>query len=443
MTTQNIHWQPQPKQATALARSEQEILYGGARGGGKTDAGQAWLLYDKDHPKFRALVIRKNADDLKDWVDRARNMYVGTGAVIVGNPPEIRFPKGGVIRTGHLKDENAYSKYQGHEYQRMLVEELSQIPREKDYLKLISSCRSTVPELKPQVFCTTNPDDPGLEWIKERWKIPEIPDFDKVYTTVTEEGRSVVFIPAKLEDNPKLMEVDPSYVQLIDSWKRTDYEQWEAWRLGNWKGFGVEGAYYRNQLIKAEADNRITEVPYDELLPVHTWCDLGIGDSFAIGYFQIYGLQWRMIDYDEFEGESLGYAIKLMDGKGYFYGTHHAPHDIEVRELGTGKSRYEIAQSLGVDYTVLPMMGVDDGINAVRMRFSSLWFDKVKCEQFLKRIRRYHKEFDEKRGVFKNKPVHDANSHAADMLRYWATTDFSEEGDVAQQTRPAWISRRT
>jgi hypothetical protein len=443
MTTQNIHWQPQPKQATALARSEQEILYGGARGGGKTDAGQAWLLYDKDHPKFRALVIRKNADDLKDWVDRARNMYVGTGAVVVGNPPEIRFPKGGVIRTGHLKDENAYSKYQGHEYQRMLVEELSQIPREKDYLKLISSCRSTVPELKPQVFCTTNPDDPGLEWIKERWKIPEIPDFDKVYTTVTEEGRSVVFIPAKLEDNPKLLEVDPSYVQLIDSWKRTDYEQWEAWRLGNWKGFGVEGAYYRNQLIKAEADNRITEVPYDELLPVHTWCDLGIGDSFAIGYFQIYGLQWRMIDYDEFEGESLGYAIKLMDGKGYFYGTHHAPHDIEVRELGTGKSRYEIAQSLGVDYIVLPMMGVDDGINAVRMRFSSLWFDKVKCEQFLKRIRRYHKEFDEKRGVFKNKPVHDANSHAADMLRYWATTDFSEEGDVVQQTRPAWISRRT
>jgi hypothetical protein len=369
-------------------------------------------------------------------------MYVGTGAVVVGNPPEIRFPKGGVIRTGHLKDENAYSKYQGHEYQRMLVEELSQIPREKDYLKLISSCRSTVPELKPQVFCTTNPDDPGLEWIKERWKIPEIPDFDKVYTTVTEEGRSVVFIPAKLEDNPKLMEVDPSYVQLIDSWKRTDYEQWEAWRLGNWKGFGVEGAYYRNQLIKAEADNRITEVPYDELLPVHTWCDLGIGDSFAIGYFQIYGLQWRMIDYDEFEGESLGYAIKLMDGKGYFYGTHHAPHDIEVRELGTGKSRYEIAQSLGVDYIVLPMMGVDDGINAVRMRFSSLWFDKVKCEQFLKRIRRYHKEFDEKRGVFKNKPVHDANSHAADMLRYWATTDFSEEGDVVQQTRPAWIIRR-
>src|SRR3990167_1698021 len=103
-----IHWEPQPKQTQALARIEEEILYGGARGGGKTDAGQAWLLYDIGHPKYRALVIRRNADDLRDWIDRVRTMYAGTGAQVVGNPPEIRFLKGGIIRTGHLKDENAY-----------------------------------------------------------------------------------------------------------------------------------------------------------------------------------------------------------------------------------------------------------------------------------------------------------------------------------------------
>ncbi len=439
---QKIHWQPQPKQALALARTEEEILYGGARGGGKTDAGQAFLLYDIDHPKYRALVIRKNADDLKDWIDRARSMYQAVGATVVGNPPEIRFPKGGVIRTGHLKDENAFTKYQGHEYHRILIEELSQIPREKDYLKLISSCRTSVPELRPQIFATTNPDDPGLEWIKERWKIPDLPDFNQIYTNQTEDGRRTVFIPAKLEDNPQLIESDPNYMKFLESLKTVDYELWEAWRVGNWKGFGVEGAYYRNQLLQAEKDKRITDVPYDELLPVHTWCDLGMRDSFAIGYFQIYGLQWRMIDYDEFEGESLGHAIKLMESKGYHYGTHHAPHDIEVRELGTGKSRYEIAESLGVSYTVLPALSVDDGINAVRMRFSQLWFDKTKCDQFLKRLRRYHKEFDEKRGIFKNKPVHDTNSHAADMIRYWAITDFSDEVETIYQYRPQWVSRR-
>jgi hypothetical protein len=155
-----ISWSPQAKQEIALARIEDEILYGGARGGGKTEAGQAWLLYDIEYPFYRALVIRKNADDLKDWVDRARMMYAVVKAEVVGNPPEIRFPKGGKIRTGHLNDDNAYMKYQGTEYQKMLIEELSQIPKEKQYLQLIGSCRSSYPQIKPQVFATTNPDDP-------------------------------------------------------------------------------------------------------------------------------------------------------------------------------------------------------------------------------------------------------------------------------------------
>ena len=195
----------------------------------------------------------------------------------------------------------------------------------------------------------------------------------------------------------------------------------------------------RQQLLKAEEDNRITDVPYDELLPVHTWCDLGVADSFAIGYFQQYGKKWSMIDYDEFGGESLGYAIKKMEEKSYFYGTHHAPHDIEVRELGTGKTRLEVAESLGVTYMVLPKMDVADGINAIRMRFGTLWIDKTKCDLFLKRVRRYHKEFDEKRGVFKDKPVHDINSHASDMLRYWATTEVTEDSKITQY-RPSWIT---
>src|SRR3990167_8114927 len=129
-----IHWQPQPKQALALASDADEILYGGARGGGKTDAGQAWLTYDIGNSLLRALVIRRNADDLKDWIDRAQRMYQPTNAVFTGTPAEITWPSGAKARTGHLKDENAYTKYQGHEYQRILNEELSHIPREKDYL---------------------------------------------------------------------------------------------------------------------------------------------------------------------------------------------------------------------------------------------------------------------------------------------------------------------
>lgn len=435
------NWKPLNKQEIALTRSEDEILFGGARGGGKTEAGLAWLSYDTEYPFYRALVIRRNADDLKDWIDRARDFYRRIGGEIVGHPAEIRFPKGGIIRTGHLKDENAYTKYQGHQYQKILIEELSQIARLNDYLKLIGSCRSPYPEIKPQIFATTNPDEPGIEWIKERWGIPEMPDFNKIYDKITSEGKRLVFIPAKLEDNPILMNADPNYLKYLEELKEKDFELYQAWRHGNWKGFGTEGSYYRQQLERAETEKRITDVPYEEILPVHTWCDLGIGDSFCIGYFQVSGMQWRWIDYDEFEGESLVSAIERMKAKKYRYGDHYAPHDIEVRELGSGMSRLEIGQHNGVNYLIVPRMSVDDGINAVRTRFSTLWIDKTKCDLGLKRLRRYHKEFDSKRGVFKNQPVHDINSHCADMIRYWATTGALKEKMIIQTQQGGGIQK--
>lgn len=432
-----IHWEPQPKQKIALACDADEILYGGSRGGGKTDAGQAFLLYDKDNEKYRALVVRRNAEDLKDWIDRARYMYKPTGAKIVGTPAEVIWPSGAKARTGHLKDEDAYTKYQGHEYQKMLLEELSHIPREKDYLKLIASCRSTVDGIKPQVFSTTNPDEPGMEWIKERWEIPDEPDPDKVYTTykevdvinadgkVEKRKRKLVFIPARVEDNPILMRKDPGYITFLESLRTVDPNLYEAWRNGSWKGYGKEGSYYRDYLIRAEAEGRIKEGLYEPMLPVYTWCDLGISDAFAVGYFQAVMNQWRVIDYDEFEGYSLGEVINAMRSKGYTYAEHYAPHDIQVKELGSGRTRLETAESNGVSYNIVPNIDIADGINALRMRFASLYFDKEKTKSLRKKLAGYHKEYDEKRGIWKDKPAHDKNSHAADMMRYWAVTRIS------------------
>lgn len=168
-------WRPNPKQQQALESTCYEIGYGGARGGGKTDAGLVWLLYDREHPQLRALVIRKLADDLKDWVDRAEQFYKPFGAEKRGNPGDFHWPKGAIFRTGHLKDANAYSKYVGHEYQRMLIEELNLIPAEENYLKLISSCRSTIRDLRPQVFSNFNPSDAGFAWIKRRFRIVGMP----------------------------------------------------------------------------------------------------------------------------------------------------------------------------------------------------------------------------------------------------------------------------
>jgi len=180
------------------------------------------------------LVIRKNADDLSDWVDRASRFYVGLGAKIGYRPAVIEFSSGAIIRTGHLKDDQAYTKYQGHEYQRMLVEELNQIPEEKRYLQLAASCRSTVPELRPQIFCTTNPGGVGHIWVKKRFVDvgpPNIPYIDPI------SGRSRIYIPATIDDNPTLMQNDPDYVKQLDALKSTDIDLWKAWRLGDWNTF--------------------------------------------------------------------------------------------------------------------------------------------------------------------------------------------------------------
>jgi hypothetical protein len=230
-----MDWKPNSKpQLLALQKKCFEILYGGARGGGKTDCGLAWLLKPIANPQYRALVIRKNADDLSDWVDRANHMYARYGASVAYRPAVITFPSGAVIKTGHLKDDQAYTKYQGHEYQRQLIEELTQIPTEKRYLELLSSCRSTVPGLDARVFATTNPGGVGHSWVKKRF-IDVAPPNTKYIDPET--GRSRIFIPAKVDDNVDLMRLDPSYVNFLEGLKGTDEMLWKAWRMGSWDVF--------------------------------------------------------------------------------------------------------------------------------------------------------------------------------------------------------------
>jgi hypothetical protein len=213
--------------------SIKEILYGGARGGGKTFAGLIWLSEYVHHPRFKGLVIRRNSDDLSDWIDRARHTFSGLGATVTGNPAVIRFPSGASIRTGHLRDDTTYTKYQGHEYQKILIEELTQIQTEERYLKLISSCRTSIPELRPQIFCTANPGGVGHLWVKRRFVDPAPPN--KRFTG--QDGMSRIYVPATIDDNPILTTADPDYIKSIEALKYTDASLYKAWRFGVWDIF--------------------------------------------------------------------------------------------------------------------------------------------------------------------------------------------------------------
>lgn len=183
----------------------------------------------------------------------------------------------------------------------------------------------------------------------------------------------------------------------------------------------IIGAYYGKLLGEAEEDDRITRVPYDPMYPVHTAWDLGINDSTAIWFAQIFrGGAVNVIDYYESSGVGLNHYADILTKKDYNYGDHLAPHDIEVRELGSGKSRLETAYSLGIRFKVVPKMKVADGINAARMLLPKCYFDRDKTAEGLDMLRQYRQEWDDKKRSFRDAPRHDFTSHAADAFRYLA-----------------------
>ena len=182
----------------------------------------------------------------------------------------------------------------------------------------------------------------------------------------------------------------------------------------------VSGSYYGSLMKQAEDDGRITNVPYDPMLKVTTSWDLGIGDATGIWFWQIIGNEIRAIEYIEASGEGIPYYAKLLKDKPYVYDQHIMPHDIRVRELGTGKSRYEMAQALGIKpITIARSLPVDDGINSCRATLPRIYFDRNKCSQGIEHLKGYKKEYDDVRKEFKNRPYHDFTSHGADSFRYF------------------------
>lgn len=203
----------------------------------------------------------------------------------------------------------------------------------------------------------------------------------------------------------------------------------------------ITGAYFAQELVTADKAGRISSVPHDPMLKTHTAWDLGIADSMSIWFYQALGRELRVIDYFEASGYGLDHYVKLLSSKPYLYGSHYGPHDIQVRELGTGKSRWEVAKGLGITFTVVKQMEVADGINAARMTIPRMWFDKQKCAIGIDALRQYREKIDEKRQVSMG-PLHDWTSHAADAFRYLCVghRDEREKPKREVQTPQHWMA---
>ena len=166
-----------------------------------------------------------------------------------------------------------------------------------------------------------------------------------------------------------------------------------------------------------------------------------MADSTAIWFVQRSdNNQIRFIDYYENSGEGLGHYVNVLSKKPYVYAidsAHTAPHDIKVRELGTGKSRWEQAAGLGIRFQICPNLSLEDGIEAARLLLKTCWFDADKCKDGLKALENYRRQYNEDRQCFNAKPLHDWTSHAADSFRYTAIMiDRTTEKDAADWNRP-------
>jgi hypothetical protein len=231
----------------------------------------------------------------------------------------------------------------------------------------------------------------------------------------------------ELESARKMMSAD-EYAQ--------EYEcSWQA---------ALKGAYFAAELEAARKAEpaRIGKVPHQPSVLVDTWWDLGMDDSTAIWLTQDAGREIHAIDYYEATGEGLAHYRDVLDrlktDRGYRYGRHHGPHDLAVRELGSGKSRVETAFALGLNFEVIPRVEHKaDAIQAARSLLGHLWIDETRCARGLVCLESYRKEWDDRLQVFRDKPLHDWASHAADALMTLARGHrFAEARRVAAAQVP-------
>ncbi len=191
----------------------------------------------------------------------------------------------------------------------------------------------------------------------------------------------------------------------------------------------IMGAYYSKEMKLADDEHRITRIPIEPTLPVHTFWDLGVSDSTFVWFMQALNNECRFIHCYEIANagmpEYVAYLHQFREKYRIVYGQHHAPHDIAVREVGTGKSRWDTALSLGLRFDITyprpkNTLEVLEHIHVGRMTLHKCLFDEVECKRGIRCLKEYSKEWDDKNKVFRNSPKHDWTSHGADAFRTFA-----------------------
>lgn len=194
----------------------------------------------------------------------------------------------------------------------------------------------------------------------------------------------------------------------------------------------IAGAYYGKQLMQAEKEGRICDLPIIPGIPVNTFWDIGMNDTTAIWFHQHVGPWHHFVDYYENSGEQAAHYARVLRERGYMYGKHYLPHDgVNTDWSGEGNdTRLGVLEKLGVKPTVLvPRIElISDGIDMVRQAFSRCRFDRTRCGEFkpgegrggLPSLAAYQHKWNETTSAWHDYPLHNWASNGADAFRQFA-----------------------
>ena len=293
----NVVWQPQPRQAAFMERPEWEALYGGAAGGGKSDALVIEALRQVHIPHYKALILRKTFPQLAELIDKSLNYYpmAFPGARYNSSSHTWTFPSGAKIIFGSMQYTKDRLKYQGQAYDFVAFDELTHFSWE-EYSYLFSRCRPNGPGTRCYIRSTANPGGVGHGWVKERFITagkPMVPVWEDIRwrdPTGKEycEKRSRIFVPSSVFDNPALLQNDPDYITRLASMPEAERK---ALLYGDWDTFsGQVFTEWRN-----DSEHYLDRVNTHVIAPFKVpdtwsiWCgmDWGYSKPFSVGWYAV------------------------------------------------------------------------------------------------------------------------------------------------------------
>lgn len=376
-----------------------KVLWGG-RGGSKSHTVAKLLLLLGVEKKLRILCLREFQSSMRDSVHKLlcdqieliglKHLYEIQQNVILGtNGTEITFE-------GLRHNANKIRSQEGTDI--AWVEEAQ-----------------TVSKMSWDVLIPTIRKEESEIWITFN---PEL-DTDETYKRfVVSPPKGTIVRKINWDQNPWFPEVLKDEMEHL---KNQDYDAY----LNVWEGHckqSLEGAIYAKELRESQFAGRITRVPYSASKPVEVFFDLGWSDNTSIWFVQRIGFEIRVLKSYQNRHQALHHYLSYIQSQQYVVGTIWLPHDAKAKQLGTGLSIEEMARASGYNVRIVPSLSVEDGINALRTIFPSMYFDEENCADGLQALRRYRYKVNQLTGQISREPLHDDASHYADAARYIAVS---------------------